>query len=419
MNNDMKTFFTLFFAASSILAWCQAASQKTPGEQGIVDFETAPRVKWKVNTRGPLYGSPVVDGTSVYAGGLDSTFYALEVESGKLLWKFRTKGSIRSTAAIDQNRIFILSRDGNLYALDKNSGKVLWTFATKGEKTYSLYGYADYYTSSPVVSDGIVYFGSGDGSVYALKSETGARIWSFQTSDVVHTTPALDKDKLFVGSFDGYFYAINRLNGKLIWKFKSVGQHFFPKGEFQGSPVVAPDHGLVFVGSRDFNLYALDIEKGYCHWNKRYTSWALALTYRDQVLYAGTADDDTMYAYEGLTGKELWKTNVKFNIFGPAVIGPNQIYFGTQQGKLLSLDRKTGALKWTFKTDGYTAQQPEYFKSEDNFVKNEFYARVFKEGVDHYIKVLEQLGAVYSTPVIGSDYILFTSADGGIYCLSR
>jgi outer membrane protein assembly factor BamB len=37
----------------------------------------------------------------------------------------------------------------------------------------------------------MVYFGSGDGNLYALDSATGELRWKFKTGDVVHASPAL------------------------------------------------------------------------------------------------------------------------------------------------------------------------------------------------------------------------------------
>ncbi len=143
-----------------------------------------------------------------------------------------------------------------------------WKFSTNGERKYD---FADYFHSTPVLLNDILYFGSGDGNFYAVNSESGTLIWTFKTGDIIHTTPAIDNNKIFFGSFDGFVYALNLTNGELIWKFKTVGQLYFPIGEVQGSPSVFKN--LVFIGARDYNVYAIDQNNGYCHWNKSFTKW--------------------------------------------------------------------------------------------------------------------------------------------------
>lgn len=404
---------TAFIVFGILLSSIGQGFAQTP----VADVESLPALVWKLQTGGVIVASPVVSDGVAYVGSADSILYAIDTETGKARWTFRTGGPIKSAVCTGQGKVFLSGGDGVFYALDKHSGVVLWTFQTGGEQIYPLFGYADYYHSSPVLSpDGVLYFGSGDHSVYALQSGDGALLWKFTTGDVVHATPVVDGDKVFVGSFDGYFYALNRRAGDLIWRFKSVGQRYFPKGEMQGSPVLAG--GLVFVGSRDYNLYAIDTEKGFCHWNKQFPKgWAMALSARDSLLYAGTSDDDVMIAMDAATGRERWRTNVQFNIFGPAVAANSMLYFGTLMGKVHGLDRTTGAIRWTFKTDGYQANHARYFPSEDNIVKDDFYGRV--QTPEGYIAALYQLGAVFSSPVIAGNLLIFSSTDGRVYCLRK
>jgi outer membrane protein assembly factor BamB len=49
----------------------------------------------------------------------------------------------------------------------------------------------DFYLSSPGVRNGVVYFGSSDGDVYALDAGSGVLKWKFHTGDVMHSSPAI------------------------------------------------------------------------------------------------------------------------------------------------------------------------------------------------------------------------------------
>jgi outer membrane protein assembly factor BamB len=46
-------------------------------------------------------------------------------------------------------------------------------------------------TSSPAEVNGVVYVGSDDGHVYALKAATGAKLWSFTTGNFFNSSPAV------------------------------------------------------------------------------------------------------------------------------------------------------------------------------------------------------------------------------------
>jgi eukaryotic-like serine/threonine-protein kinase len=380
------------------------------------DFEGLPKLQWKFATKAPVFSTPVITDGIVYVGSLDSALYAVEMSSGKLKWRFKTGGEIRSTVCLSGEQLFLYSGDGTLYSIDRSSGKGLWTFKTKGGILGDRrYDFADYYQSSPVISNNRIFFGAGDGRVYALNVADGALVWNFKTHGIVHTTPALYKDRLFIGSFDGNLYALRQDTGDLLWKFKTAGHRYFPDGEIQGSPVVTND--VVYFGARDYNLYALDVYEGYSHWNKAFPfGWAMAITPRDSVIYVGTSDDRVLIALDGKSGRELWRTDVKFNIFGPCTTTTTMAYVGTLMGKLFSVNLKDGAVKWVYSTPSHQANRLKYFKADDSF--RDDIMNFIKTPAD-FIGMEYALGAIFSTPAILNDQLVVCSTDGTIYCLKN
>jgi outer membrane protein assembly factor BamB len=329
-------------------------------------------------------------------------------------WKFKTRGPIRSAVEVDDISVYFTGGDGAIYCLEKQSGKRVWVFHTLGgilgERPYDP---ADYFHSKPIKSGNELFVGAGDGRLYALHANEGSLLWSFKANDIIHTTPVIDQNKIIFGSSDGFLYAVDRTDGNVIWKFKSVGHRNFPAGEMQGSPVVS--QGLVFIGSRDYNLYAVDVNAGYGHWNKQYPQgWATALTASDSVLYVGTSDDKLFLSLDAKTGKELWRVNAGFNIFGPATISNNDVYFGTQMGKLFSVEKKTGAVQWIYTTKGYQENHLRYFKPDDTF-RDDIYSII--GSFNDYVKMLYKLGAVYSTPAVSDGKIVFSTTEGVVYCI--
>ncbi|MEO6453398.1 MAG: PQQ-binding-like beta-propeller repeat protein [Ginsengibacter sp.] len=410
----------IFFLTVPQTGFCQTSTQNrnATNSNSLNDFKVAPQLKWKFHTSQPLMASPVINQGVVYFGGLDSMLYAIDINTGKVNWKFRTQGEIRSDVLINDTLLYLVGGDGTFYSIDKNSGKLKWrwtfnsTASFLGERRYDI---ADYFNSSPVLYKNTVYFGSADGRVNAINADNGKLLWTFKSDDIVHTTPAVYNDKLFFGSFDGNVYALNSNNGSLLWKFKTMGHEFFPKGELQGSPVVWND--VVYIGARDYNLYAININGGYCNWNQKFPKgWALANTVRDSVLYIGTSDDRYIASADAATGKEKWRTNVKFNIFGPCAFSKSMLYVGTLTGEVYALELKTGAIQWTFTTDGYKANHNKYFKA-DNAFSDDFY-NIIKSNVD-YINAQLKWGAVFSSPAISNDVIVITSTDGSVYCLTH
>ena len=46
----------------------------------------------------------------------------------------------------------------------------------------------------------MVYFGSGDGNVYALSAATGAKLWNFATGAAIFPSPAVANGVVYIGS---------------------------------------------------------------------------------------------------------------------------------------------------------------------------------------------------------------------------
>ena len=368
----------------------------------------APSLYWKFTVKSPVYASPVADENTAYFGSNDSSFYAVDIETGKLNWVFQTKGEIRSTALIVDNKIYFISGDGKLYCISKE-GKQLWVFTGEEMK----YDFADYHQSSPVIKDGVLFWGMGDGNLYAVNAADGKLKWKIKTDGPVHGTPAVDEKQVYFGSFDGNVYAANISNGKVAWKFKTVGHFYFPKGEVQGSPTLTKN--TVIVGARDYNVYAINKEKGYAHWNKAYVrGWMLSNTYVDSILYMAGADERVLIALNLKTMQEKWKRSMELLVFGKPVFDKNYLYIGTTIGKLHAIDINTGQDKWIFTTDNYKKNHLNYFKEDDSYRDDIFKIITSNEA---FLDAQVNLGGIFSTPLLHNEYILFTSTEGALYCL--
>lgn len=370
-----------------------------------------PTVKWKFQIKQPFYGSPLVTADRVYIGGLDSTCYALDLKTGSIQWKFSVQGAIRSTPLLYGGKLYLNGGDGSLYALDPSRGKLQWKCSGKGEKKYD---FADYHHSSPVCNNGVIYFGSGDGNLYAVNPADGKIIWSFQTGDAVHDTAAIVGGKVLFGSFDGNFYAVNVADGQLAWKFKTTGHRYFPKGEVQGSPAVFGDE--VIFGTRDFNVYARSITQGTGLWNKAFPrGWGLVNVIKDSVLYTGTGDERTLFTFDPVTGRELWKKKMELLVFGDFAFSDKLMYVGTTMGKLHAIDRKTGETRWTFATEGYEKNHLKYFKQDDTY-RDDIYSII--KSNEQFLDAQCALGGIFSTPAREGNTLVVATTDGMIYCLA-
>ena len=389
-------------------------------------------VKWKFKADGAIVSTPALAHDTVYFGSSDHFLYALDAHSGALRWKYRTGSRVASSPAVAAGHVYFGSYDGNFYALDAASGQQLWKFPTQGERRFAgkhLHGAEpagevmpdpfDVYLSSPVVDADLVYFGSGDGNVYALEAATGRVRWSFRTGNVVHASPALANGLVYVGSWDSYFYALDARTGAERWRFKT-GEDPAVSNQvgIQSSAVVAGD--TVYFGCRDSNLYALDAASGARRWafsNKG--SWVIGSpTVRDGKVYFATSDSALVQVLDAASGALLF--SLSFNhwpMFSSPALAGHYLYIGSHMGKLLAIDLEKRATAWEFVTDGARANAAALTRTDGGPNYEAAFPDFFYDNMVIGVARMMSVGAVLSSPVLDADTIYFGSMDGNLYAI--
>src|SRR5215471_18320701 len=335
----------IFISASCAFAYAQDTPmfRNDPAHSGIYASVGVPKfdsVRWAFQTRGEVISSPAIVNGVVYVGSNDGNLYAIDQQTGKQRWKFATEARVTSSPAVANGAVYFGSYDGNFYAVDTVSGKLRWKFRNAGERRYAathLHGSVpegeimpdpfDVYLSSPTVWDGAVYFGSGDGNVYALDAASGVVKWKFKTGDVVHASPAIVDGKLYIGSWDSYFYALDAASGKELWRFKTCEDpDIHNQVGIQSSATVAD--GVVYFGCRDSKFYALDAATGQQRWvfpNKG--SWVITSpVVREGKVYFATSDTALLHIVDAKTGTSIDSIKFHWPIFGSPSIAGDMLY---------------------------------------------------------------------------------------------
>lgn len=303
-----------------------------------------------------------------------------------LAWKFKTGGRVISSPLVVGDLVFVGSTDGSLYAVNRADGTQRWKFDTRGP-----------ISSSPAFHDGIVYVASLDGLVYAVAAADGKVRWTFTTRgerrftapgihgaiprtermpdpfDVFTSSPAIANGVVYIGSGDQHVYALDAATGALRWSFRT--------GDVvHASPAVA--NGAVIVGSWDRNLYSLDAQTGRERW--RYT----------------TGNDTVIYNQVGIASS--------------AAVADGIIFVGGRDGRFHAVDERTGASRWVHNNNGgWTIASPAvragivYFPTSDG---TRFKALDAATG---NVKINLQNKAVsFSSPALVGNIALYGTSDG-------
>jgi len=159
-------------------------------------------------------------------------------------------------------------------------GYMIWKYP-EGERYYAatnVLGHAHYtIPTAPVTVDGILYYGSTDGSVCALDIMTGQLLWKAYTGGAIRIPPTIWKGFLLVGSGDGYVYNLEARTGRLIWRFRAAPEErkipVYGRllSTWPAASGIRVKNGIAYFAAGIVNydgthVYALDVASGKIIW---------------------------------------------------------------------------------------------------------------------------------------------------------
>ena len=224
--------------------------------------------------------------------------------------------------------------------------------------------------------------------------------WKFQTAGKIFSSPAISSGVLFVGSTDHSLYAVELATGKQLWKFETGSS-------IPSSPAVA--NGSVYFLSYDDNFYSLDSATGKLRWKfKTGGEHRFTAKHIHGSQPASESMPDPFDAF--LSSPLVWRDSV---------------YFGSSDGNVYSLDASSGALRWKFHTGDVVHASPFiskgvlYIGSWDSY----FYALDAATGAEKWrFKTGEdpdthnQVG-IQSSATVADGIVYFGCRDSNLYAL--
>ena len=321
-------------------------------------------LKWKFETKGPIYSSPVVVGNTVFIASYDNFLYALDAATAKVKWKFETGGEILSTPAVSEGVIYFGSKDGHLYALAANSGKLKWKFDSGAPIFTSpvtgmggvYFGTADTYLyavsiksgkriwraklkeytkyggiySSPAYNDGAVYIASKNKRFYSYDAETGARNWNISTRSAIYSSPIIDEDMIYITSFDRKIYGYKVSDSTPVFR-RSIKEWAY------STPIIYGDS--LYLGLKNSDILVLNKKNG-----KKENVFSLPGAINstlaidpDGIIYAGSADGN-LYLLKASSGEIIWKYKTGAGIHSSPAIAGGVVYIGSKDGTLYAFE---------------------------------------------------------------------------------
>jgi outer membrane protein assembly factor BamB len=303
-------------------------------------------IRWRMTGRVLLEFPPVLCGKSLYLLKNNGALYSVSRRTGKVRWKTKLGYLAAASPACGGKSVYavLLARGKNVRA-----GRVVSVATGTGRTRWSrkLPSRAE---SSPLLDHGRLYFGSEDGTVYALDAHNGDIRWTYKAGGAVKGALALDNGKLYFGDYSGRVNAIRQADGGKVWTTGTKGGKFgLRSGQFYATPAVA--YGRVFLGNTDGFVYSFGARDGRLAWRHHTGSYVYSSPAISPVMggtvYAGSYDGK-LYAFDARTGSVRWTRKSGGKISGgPVVIGDLVFYSNLSRKSTGAVGAATGKPVWS------------------------------------------------------------------------
>jgi outer membrane protein assembly factor BamB len=268
-----------------------------------------------------FHGNPVATKDRVFIptdGGHVGHIYAFDRVTGDVAWKCAHRGKdnsgFTSDVLLDGDRIIGVTVDERIVSLNAASGAELWSFPieAKGRRV----------GMSAALADRRIFFGSSNGAVYAIDSQTGKQLWKTQLDGPTSTAVAVSGKAIVVGTQEKKLYRLRASDGRVIGALDlDVVPEDTPATGTRGIYVMSEEkvllvdpnvtrvlwhadskskwtsprprlwHGLVIVGDRDGTVVALDEATGVVAWSQKvHDNRIRGIGSDESTLYVGTID---------------------------------------------------------------------------------------------------------------------------------
>jgi outer membrane protein assembly factor BamB len=252
------------------------------------------RAVWKRRLWGLLEFPAIVWEGVAYVNNIKGTLHALSMKNGRILWKRRVGSRMASSPGIDPKRRLLVTTSmepGDVKVLDMDTGRIKWRRSTGRSEP------------SPLIKDGVAYFGTANGEFYALDLDRRRPRWVFRGASKITGSPALAGRRIVFGDYSGTVWALNARTGRVAWT-GSAGSRVYGTVAVSGGRIFAPS---VFSG---------------------------------------------LSALSARTGRLLWRLPVGNYLYSSPAVFRNRVYFGTYESLVYSVNARSGRVIWTRSAGG-------------------------------------------------------------------
>ena len=319
---------------------------------------------FQADDRGFGSSPTVVEG--VLYGSISDHVKALDAATGELIWRYETDDYWGTDLTVADGTVYVADEDV-VDTLDAASGALLRRYEMGDSR----------WTSAPAVDEEVMYLYTNGLNLIALDLASGEILWRYHT-ELFFDAPVVAEGVIYVGTVGPDVYASDAVSGELLWRFPPredssssllLAEGPLPAGGHSLSMAIPLAHiavaaGVVYAGSFNGRLYALDAVSGKPLWSVQVGVMRSAPTVAERVLYVGSSNQQYGYvrAFDAATGERLWRywvvagfDRMVGGFVDTPTVADGVVYVSSGEGHVYALDAAGGELLWYFRTgEGWT-----------------------------------------------------------------
>lgn len=242
--------------------------------------------------------------------------------------------------------------------------------------------------------------------------------WTFPTEGAVTSSAAIVDGVVYIGSVDGHLYALDLETGEKKWSYKT-------EDSVESAPLVLD--GKIYFGSNDCFVYCLDAKDGKFNWKfetyeKVIGSANFVKTEDGRTNLLVGSHDANLYCLEAATGKKIWSYETMNYVNGTPSISGNRVVFGGCDAVLHVVDVRTGKVTSEVElgTECYVPGSVVHIgtKVYVGHFGNAFACIDLKNEKNDWA-YLNDAHPFFSSPAVGKDRIVIGCRDRKLHCVDR
>lgn len=304
-------------------------------------------IKWWYYIKGLVPSKVWVLGGYIYAMTSKNLFYCIDRKTGIPLWVTSFDMEILGAPTALPEEYDTL---GHVYCV---VGKRLFAIDIQ-EGTISFWRPLDFLPSSgPVITGKGMFIGSWQKFIYCVSEKDGHWRWSTYTNGYVMAPPTIQipfekATTIYLGSENNYlhFISLDRTQKELDWSLKTRGPVvstpvWYPKyileDRVKNNVIKTNVPPMLFASCRDYNLYAVDLERSKLKWQyAAEKALSTSPVCDDRLVFVKEDNGGNLLAIDKLTGQLKWKVGDGISIAG---IDSEYYYVWNNKSQLIRISK--------------------------------------------------------------------------------